>query len=279
MSGQVSAAFDAASTAVEKLHEIDAAHAAVVAATPGYRPILTQVRHLQKQILALQEQISLIQNKEERVRNAVTEAVRAKLEARRKTLEAQLEETQAAIPANWDKVHADFAALLKAEDDSRKAFQAAADKSYQGAEKLLRILEGNEKFAALEGELQALAANIETQDVATSIAALKALEQAFSGVPGTNDVKKALGAARRELKRKTPHMDKVMKNFNKALEAYAAQKEWRSAAATSITPQLQSYLAAITPTLGARSQKHLTRDQALSLASCTARPKDISLQF
>ncbi len=279
MARDLSQSFAAASSVSAKLDAIEKAHAAVVAAAPAYRPVLSHVRRLQKQMFALEEQIKLIKQKEDRSLDAVSDTLKVTLETRRKGLEAQVEALKAQIPPDWGKIHKDFAALMKAETDSRNAYRMAADKSYQGPEKVFQILSSNTAFAALEDELRGLETVIRTAEPAKAVEAIKALEHKLSPVAGAGDVKSALGSARRELKRKKPNMEKVMKYYDKAVAAYDAQKVWRTGAGTTIAPKLKTYLDAIRPTLGARSQRHLTREQALSLAACTARPNDISLHF
>ena len=71
----------------------------------------------------------------------------------------------------------------------------------------------------------------------------------------------------------------ALKEYEKALSAYADQLVWRAAAVSQVRPDVEAYLYAILGIIGARSQEDLTREQALFLASCTSHHKDLSLNF
>ena len=108
--------------------------------------------------------------------------------------------------------------------------------------------------------------------------AVNDLSKAFGDIAGAGDVKKHLSKARRSLKNKKPDVEKALKSYDKALEAYAEQKAWRAEAA-GLAPDMKAFQTGIAQTLGARSQDGLTRDQALFLAACDAAHRDISLNF
>ena len=63
------------------------------------------------------------------------------------------------------------------------------------------------------------------------------------------------------------------------MTAYEEQIVWRADAAASLQPGLETYLGAISGTLGARQQQKLSREQALYIAGCNAGHRDLSLNF
>ncbi|MGB0956424.1 MAG: hypothetical protein ACPGZP_10545, partial [Panacagrimonas sp.] len=62
---------------------------------------------------------------------------------------------------------------------------------------VLAVLDGADAFRALESDLRALRSVVETGDSKESVEQVQAVERAFRAVDGGDDVKKALGKARR----------------------------------------------------------------------------------
>ena len=139
---------------------------------------------------------------------------------------------------------------------------------------MLAILDGNSEFAALEQQLRNLKSFIETTPEADAHETVNQLSKAFGKVEGAGDVKSALSKARRALKdKRNPDREKALVQYEKAVAAYEEQVKWRSEAETVLRPKLNAYLEAI------RSQERLNREQALFMAGCNAKHRDISLNF
>ncbi len=113
----------------------------------------------------------------------------------------------------------------------------------------------------------------EAQDV------IQDFETELQRVDGTSKIKTQLSRARRELKKRTPKLDKVAENITEARALYAAQGEWRQQVTPEFTAALDTYEAAMRNTVGLRQQTRLTRDQALFVAQCQSHHRDISLNF
>ncbi len=141
---------------------------------------------------------------------------------------------------------------------------------------MLAVISSSEGFAALETPLTAIASVFATGSGDEAIDEIKALESLIGEVEGAGDVKSTLSKARRALDK--DKRDEALELYDEAMAEYAAQSEWRDAA-SGLVPGLSAYLDAIRPTLGARVQDRLTRDQALAMARCTAEHRDVSLNF
>ena len=96
---------------------------------------------------------------------------------------------------------------------------------------------------------------------------------------GANDIRSALGKARRELRRKTVNAEKTRAAYDDAVKRYDAQLVWRKRAKTELLPGLTKYDAAIRDTIGLRQQPRLPREQALYVAACNSGHRDIALSF
>ena len=90
-------------------------------------------------------------------------------------------------------------------------------------------------------------------------------------------MKSLLSKARRALDK--DDREEALALYDEAMAEYAragargARRPRRSCRAST------AYLDAIRPTLGARVQDRLTREQALAMAQCTAHHRDVSLNF
>lgn len=273
LAGDLTKSFASADKAIAALKEAFVAEEAVNAAADDYRPLLREVRFLQKEIREAEKQLKEIKTSLSR-----TGGDTAKLENRAAELEALIEKDAALIPNEWDGHYKTFSTLTKAEQTARNTYRRSGDQAYDGVAEVLAVLQASEAFAALEGDLTAMRATIETVDPAEAEGMVNDLSRAFGKVDGAGDVKSALSKARRALKNRNPDPLTAMEEYEKAVAAYEEQKVWRAEAA-SLKPGLQAYLDGIAPTIGTRVQPKLSETQALFLASCTAGHRDLSLNF
>lgn len=272
--------FDSGVVALETLEQVFAAEKAVEAAGEEYRPHQQVVRRIEKDIRDIAEEVDLLNTQIGRLRDESQAAQKARQERRRDAKLAEIETLKAGIPAEWEGMHKTFAELTDAEQKARNTYRRAADAAWEAPNEVLNVLDGNEAFAGLEGELTALRGYIETvgESDAAGEDTVKALEDKFGEVAGADDIKSALSKARRNLRVKKFDREGALADYDKAVEAFAAQAAWRAGAA-DLKPGLQAYLDGIRGTLGLRSQDKLNREQALYMASCSSVHQDISLNF
>ncbi|HCQ67550.1 MAG TPA: C4-dicarboxylate ABC transporter permease [Rhodobacteraceae bacterium] len=261
---------EAALAALAALHE---AQAAVEAAAGDYRPRLVEVRSLEKRIRRVADEIDELSTRRNRMdEGAAREALAVhveELEAERAALESQM-------PADWEQVHDTFAALTQAEDKARLTYQRAADGSFEGPAEVLAVIASGEGFAALAAPLADIGSVFATGSGDEALDEIKALESMVGEVEGAGDIKSLLSKARRALNK--DKREEALELYDEAMAEYAAQGAWRVQAA-GLEPDLTAYLDAVRPTLGARVQDRLTREQALAIAKCTAQHRDMSLNF
>lgn len=276
--GDFTDGLDSADTALAQLTSAFASAAEVEAASGVYRPQLTVVRGIEKQIRNIEAEMKIMSTNASRMRDEAQAEERAELEAEIAVLGAEVEHLHAQIPTTWEEVHHTFALLTGAENKARATYRKAADVAYEGPSEVLAVLQANDAFAALEPQLRAMRATIETTPEADAQVLVNDLAKLFGAVEGAGDVKKALGKARKALKSRTPDREKALEEFDKAVAAFEEQLVWR-AQSVSLMPGIQTYLDGIRGTLGIRVQDRFTRDQALAMASCASYHRDISLNF
>ncbi|MDF1733799.1 MAG: TRAP transporter large permease subunit [Minwuia sp.] len=270
--------FENAQNAIASLKETVVAGDAVEAASGAYRPELRIVRRLEKEIRKEQEEADVLKTRISRLQEGQLDE-KPGLEAEMQAHLDRIDELRGEIPATWTDTYQTFSALTKAEAKARTSYQRAADNSYEGPAMVLAVLNGNDAFAALESDLRGLRSVIENASEKDATTAVQEIERAFREVEGADEVRKALGKARRGLKKSGTDRTKALDEYEDAIIEFEAQQSWRGAAASTLKTEVEAYLDAIRDTLGARMQSRLSRDQALFVAACSSSHRDISLNF
>jgi tripartite ATP-independent transporter DctM subunit len=279
LSGDLEDAFDSAEEALGLIEEVFVAEVAVQAAAPDYRPLLRQVRGIEKQIRNLTHEADELKREAGFMNDPALADRRARLEDRAAELEAEAEALAQTIPAEWDERHDTFAELTKAEQQARMRYRRAGDGSIEPVMEFLAILDANDAYANLETSLMALGEDLAEGDRATLEEAAKALASEFGQVAGAGDVRSEVSKVRRNLRDGREDREKALEEFTAAVEEYQSQVAWRADAAAGLTGPLLTYREALLNTVGSRQADRLSRSQALYIAGCNAVHRDISLNF
>ncbi len=123
-------AFAAAEQALSDLDRIAEAEAAVQRAAVEYRPLLMQVRALQRDIRNEREEIENLQTRRSYLPDGSQEAA-ARIATRIAELEDAIEQQQTQIPDSWPETRDAFAELTDAESAARTSYRRNADTAYQ----------------------------------------------------------------------------------------------------------------------------------------------------
>ncbi len=269
---------DQGETAIAAIPTIRVANTAVNEAAIPYRPVQRAVRAIEKKVNRLQDDIADLDREIARLRADEFAERRVELEAEKSIILTEIDQLQSGIPADWDPLHDTFAELTKAEDAARAAHRRAADAAYEEAAVVLATLAGTETLLALEPELIAQRAAVETGEPEATMAVLEDLASRMREIEGAGDVRKGLVDARRVLDRTPDDRAAAVTAIDASIAALNAQKAWRQQA-ESVRPAVQAYVDAIQNTLGARALPRLTREQGVYLAGCNAGHRDLSLNF
>jgi hypothetical protein len=108
---------------------------------------------------------------------------------------------------------------------------------------------------------------------------ISALRSRVAAVEATRAIASALSKARRALRGSSPDAEAAQQRIFEAVKAFDDDLVWRRRAQTELLPGLRSYDAAISGTIGLRSQARLPDEQALFVAACQSNHRDISLSF
>ncbi|EFO31412.1 trap dicarboxylate transporter- dctm subunit [Roseibium sp. TrichSKD4] len=273
--------YEKARDALPQMSAIREAENAVAAAAGDYRPLHVEVRALERDARRLDERIKNLSVIVQRAgpNGIYTEAQGAAAAKKIEVLTAEKEALLAQIPDEWEAVHKEFAAIQKAETNARRSYRRTVDDAYEPMLEVKAILRDAEKLAALESEIVALKAEIQTLEPAAAVEAIAAMRSKVGEVEGSRDIRKGLTDARKIMRSKTPDIVAASAEIDNSLAALAADLEWRQRGAKELLADLLTYDTAINRNIGLRQQDRLPDDMALDVAACLADHRDISLNF
>ncbi|MBX2880467.1 MAG: TRAP transporter large permease subunit [Granulosicoccus sp.] len=270
---------DSASQVPELLTAVLQAEQAAIDNQENYRPYHSQVRNIQAGIRDLQERAEALRVSQSRISGADAETRKQSIGKRIDTIESEIQKLNDSIPAQWEEENARHLELQKAETMARNAYRKAADQGYLPAGELAEILSATASLRELDGALPEMKRLIQSSEPADLIDPLAELADQFGDIAGASDIDSAVSKARSALKKKTPDPEAALESIDKAIKEYEEQMQWRSASEQDVLPGLLSYEEVMRGSIGIRQQDRLTREQALSVASCSSHHRDISLNF
>ncbi len=263
------------------LEEIRQREAVVSDAAPGYRPLHTRVRQLEKAVRKLETEVAeLTQELDRSARNGGPSEDRlAELADKIEVLIQERDSLLSEIPDTWEAEHTAFAGLLKAEEKARLAYRRNVDDAYGPINDVMTVVADAQKLAGLEEHLAGLGELVAGLDPQEGEKRIKAVSKMLRAAEGTSAIRSLLSKAAKELKRKEPAPEKAAQKLAEALQTYRDEVAWRTRASEELLPGLRAYEAAIRDTIGLRQQNKLPLEQALEVAKCSAVHRDISLNF
>ena len=142
-----------ADKALENLAQISVTAAAVKASEDSYRPMLSQVRSVQKQLRQENEHLKASEKELARLKGEEFAQRRAALTTDVADTKAKIATLEGEIPASWETEYETFSLLTAAETKARNTYRRAADGTFEGASEALMVLEATSAYIALEAEL------------------------------------------------------------------------------------------------------------------------------
>ncbi len=279
MAKDLTSSFDGVEKAKALLVESKAAEAVVDEAAIAFRPLHVTVRGIERDARVFDPKITALETAVTRLRGDDVETRKAEMLKRVEKLKAERAALLATIPDDWKEKQAAFAELTKAEAKLRTQFRRTADETYAGVQEASATLQSTAAYKELATEFDALRAQIETNPPADMEKTVNDFASRVGDIEGASKVKSGLSKVRRALRRKTPELEKALAEFDKAKALYEDQLEWRTKAEGQVAQVVADYELALRDTIGMRQQSRVTREQGLSIASCRAVHRDISLNF
>ncbi|MDC0457393.1 TRAP transporter large permease subunit [Alphaproteobacteria bacterium] len=276
---KVKQSFDKGFVAISLLKEIPDAEELLVKVSNEYRPKLIKVRRIELLNREVQTEIKLLKNQIEITDNE--ENVKKILLLKLETLKLNSKELTASIPKSWDKDYKNFSQLVKNEKVLRTKYRRLSDQFYSEMSDLHTILKGNDKFYNLENRVNNFRSLLETkyQDKKLILNEIKELGRQLSSVDDRGKMKSILKKIKRKIKKEKVKINLIMQDYNNFIKVYKSKAKWLKVADSELRSKIEIILENTSHTLGARSQKKLSRDTALFIAQCNSGHKDISLNF
>ncbi len=243
---------------------------------PEYKPVLVKVRAIEKELREIQVMVLL---REDDIKRTQGQKEKDALNAKIEKLNTELLSLQESIPAEWESVSGEFKTRNDAMIKARRTYQNNVDTAMMQLGDIQNVLAGTDDAVALTDALQALAKPMQTGELAATMAQIKELESQMSTVAGVSKIKTLLSKSRRALKKGEDQREKAIGLYQQASALYEQDIAWRTAAEISVLPELSAFTRGLSETVGLRSQKKLTIDQAKYVARCQAGHEDISVYF
>jgi tripartite ATP-independent transporter DctM subunit len=277
---KVKKSFDKGFAAISLLQEIPEAEVLLTNASNEYRPKLIRVRRIEllnrevkTEIKYLKNQIEITDNKNKDIKNALI----LKLE----DLELKSTELTSSIPKNWNKDYKNFSKLVKNEKKIRTMYRRSSDQFYSEISDLLNTLKGTNKFYNLEKRVVKFSSLLEYNydNKMLILNEIKELGILLSSIDDRGKMKSYLSKIKRKIKKKNVKIIPIMKDYENFIKVYKNKAKWLKIADSELRSKIEILLDNTSQTLGARSQKKLSRETALFIAKCNSGHKDISLNF
>lgn len=243
---------------------------------PTYKPVLVDVRAIEKNMREVQQSILQL---EDDVKRTQAQSEKDALNQQIEELNLELLSMQDSIPVEWATVSGEFNARNQAMIKARSNYQNNVDTAMTQLGEVQTVLIGTEDAVALAEPLQALAEPIRSGELEPTMAQIKELESQMSAVAGVSKIKTLLSKSRRALKKGEDQREKAISLYQQAGALYEQNVAWRKTAEISVLPELNVFISSLSDTVGIRAQKKLSIDQAKFVARCQAGHTDISVYF
>ncbi len=272
--------FDKAEKTFQFIGKIKDADKALNDFAVAYRPRHVEVRAIEKQLVRIKRERKVLETTLSRLSSEESEnGMKGRLTAELDALAAEDKRLKASIPAAWKEERKKFVVLKKAETMVRRQYRRNVDDAYDAVREINKLISSAAGLARLDGRITELKAVIENEPPKAAAAAIKKVITLVRAVAGTRAITKELSGSRKLLRRSKPKKGRALKKLARAEAAFARELTWRQRAVQTLKPGLETYEAAIRPTIGLRLQSRLPAEQALQVAACKSTPLDLTLSF
>ena len=272
-----------AAKSFDLMAKITSSKQALDAYIPEYEPVHRNVRSIELSINRLSGDIKSL---EEEIKNLSyasgdnSEATASML-ADIETKKAEQITLKGTIPESWAPARERYTELNQALTKARRNYYSVTDTAYEAGKDLQKIIAATPALKAFRPEIEMLAESITHASKDMAMDTIKAVEGRLGDIAGASSIKSLLSKARRTIKKDDSEVGraKAMDYQKDAIDKYLADMEWRERAEKELAPELATYDAAISKTVGLRLQERLDDSQAKQIAMCKSAHRDISLNF
>ena len=240
-----------------------------------YKPLHMEVREIEKKIIKLNKKIEKIKKE---LRLETLESEINLLNNDIKLIEEEIIKLKITIPKNWEKENKNFNNIISNLNKTKLNYNRTVDNSFNEISNFIKKFQNVEELAIMDDVFEKVIKNINEENLEIE-KILKDFEKQFNTFSDISNVKKPIKKARKLLKKNFNKKDDAIQLIIESRFILKDETEWRFKGKGLLLNNLIALLNSGEKTFALRKQDQLNKEQALYLARCKSKPRDISLYF
>ena len=240
-----------------------------------YKPLHMEVRGIEKKIIKLNKKIEKIKKE---LRLETLESEINLLNNDIKLIEEEIIKLKITIPKNWEKENKNFNNIISNLNKTKLNYNRTVDNSFNEISNFIKKFQNVEELAIMDDVFEKVIKNINEENLEIE-KILKDFEKQFNTFSDISNVKKPIKKARKLLKKNFNKKDDAIQLIIESRFILKDETEWRFKGKDLLLNSLIALLNSGEKTFALRKQDQLNKEQALYLARCRSKPRDISLYF
>ena len=240
-----------------------------------YKPLHMEVRGIEKKIIKLNKKIEKIKKE---LRLETLESEINLLNNDIKLIEEEIIKLKITIPKNWEKENKNFNNIISNLNKTKLNYNRTVDNSFNEIANFIKKFQNVEELAIMDDVFEKVIKNINEENLEIE-KILKDFEKQFNTFSDISNVKKPIKKARKLLKKNINKKDDAIQLIIESRFILKDETEWRFKGKDLLLNNLIALLNSGEKTFALRKQDQLNKEQALYLARCKSKPRDISLYF
>ena len=241
----------------------------------NYKPLHMEVRGIERKILKKEK---IIERLKKDIRLETDENEKEILNKEINKLVEDISQIKFTIPKDWENENKNFNKIIESLNKSKLNYNRTVDSSFNDISDLIKKFEKVDKLEKLTYLFDEITLNINQENKEIE-EVLKSFEKKFNPFSGVSDIKKLIKKARKLLKKNSKEKIEAIKLINESKIILDKEIEWRLNGKKILLADLIKLLDKGKETFALRKQDQLNKEQALYLASCKSKTRDISLYF
>ena len=241
----------------------------------NYKPLHMEVRGIERKILKKEK---IIERLKKDIRLETDENEKEILNKEINKLVEDISQIKFTIPKDWENENKNFNKIIESLNKSKLNYNRTVDSSFNDISDLIKKFEKVDKLEKLTYLFDEITLNINQENKEIE-EVLKSFEKKFNPFSGVSDIKKLIKKARKLLKKNSDEKIEAIKLINESKIILDNEIEWRQNGKKILLADLIKLLDKGKETFALRKQDQLNKEQALYLASCKSKTRDISLYF
>ena len=240
-----------------------------------YKQLHMEVRGIEKKIIKLNKKIEKIKKE---LRLETLESEINLLNNDIKLIEEEIIKLKITIPKNWEKENKNFNNIISNLNKTKLNYNRTVDNSFNEIFDFIKKFQNVEELAIMDDVFEKVIKNINEENLEIE-KILKDFEKQFNTFSDISNVKKPIKKARKLLKKNFNKKDDAIQLIIESRFILKDETEWRFNGKDLLLNNLIALLNSGEKTFALRKQDQLNKEQALYLARCKSKPRDISLYF